>query len=177
MKKLKKILVALLLLLIALAVVSQFLPSKFIIERSVEIAAKPDDVFPWVNNLKKWPEWSAWTVAKDATLVNTYDGPEEGAGAVSRWASKKMGNGQMTITASDLKKGISFDLSFDDGNYLSKAVFTFEPAGDGTKVTWTVSGNVGRNPVGRYLSLFMDSMMGKDFEEGLAGLKAKAENK
>ena len=175
MKVLKKILIVVGLLLLVLIIVSQFLPSTYHVERSVVIAAKADAVHPWVNNLRKWPEWSAWTAAKDPTLVYQYEGPEEGVGAISKWDAKKMGEGSMKLTASEPGKLVKFDLSFDHGKYLSTGTFNFEPAGDGTKVTWGMDGNVSRNPLDRYFSLLMDSMVGKDFEEGLGNLKKKAE--
>jgi hypothetical protein len=177
MKTLKKILLAVGLLLLVLLIVSQLLPSQYHVERSVVIAAKADAIHPWINNLKKWPEWSAWTAAKDPTLVYNYEGPEEGVGAISKWDAKKMGEGSMKLTESDPAKWVKFDLSFDHGKYLSKGTFTFEPAGDGTKVTWGMDGNVSRNPMDRYFSLLMDSMIGKDFEEGLGNLKQKVEAK
>ena len=177
MKILKKILIASGLLLLGLVIGSQFLPSKYHVERSVVIAAKADAIHAWVNNLKKWPEWSAWTAAKDLTLVYTYEGPEEGDGAISKWDAKKMGEGSMKITASEAGKFVKFDLSFDHGKYLITGTFTFEPDTGGTKVTWGMDGDVSRNPLDRYVSLFMDSMIGKDFEEGLGNLKARAEGK
>ena len=177
MKILKKILIAVGLLLLGLIIVSQFLPSKYHVERSVVIAAKAEAIHPWVNNLKKWPEWSAWTAAKDPTLVYSYEGPEEGVGAISKWDAKKMGEGSMKITGSEAGKLVNFDLSFDHGKYLSTGTFNLEPAGDGTKVTWGMDGNVSRNPLDRFFSLFMEKMNGPDFEEGLCNLKKKAEGK
>jgi hypothetical protein len=174
-KVLKKILIVVGVLLLVLIIVSQFLPSKYHVERSVVIAAKADAVHPWVNNLKKWPEWSAWTAAKDPTLVYQYEGPDEGVGAISKWDAKKMGEGSMKLNASEPGKLVKFDLNIDHGKYLSIGTFTIEPAGDGTKVTWSMDGNVSRNPVDRFLSLLMNPMMGKDFEEGLGNLKKKAE--
>jgi len=49
------------------------------------------------------------------------------------------------------------------------------PAGSGTRVTWTNRGDVGRNPLKRYLAMAMDRMVGPDFEAGLANLKRVAE--
>lgn len=177
MKTLKKILVAIGLMLLVLVIVSQFLPGKYHVERSVVMAARADAVFAWVNNLRKWPEWSAWTAAKDPTLVYQYEGPEEGIGAISKWDAKKMGEGSMKITASEAGKLVKFDLSFDHGKYLSTGTFTFESDIGGTKVTWGMDGEVSRNPLDRFFSLLMDSMIGKDFEEGLGNLKARAEGR
>lgn len=177
MKILRRILVVLGVLLFVLIAVSQLLPSEYHVERSVMIQAKPEAIHPWINNLKKWPEWSAWTTAKDSTLVYTYEGPEEGTGAVSKWEGKKMGQGEMTLTESDPQKGVKFNLSFEQGKYRSKGFFTFEPDGDATKVTWGFDGDVSRSPLDRYFSLLMDKMVGPDFEEGLRNLKQKAEGK
>lgn len=176
MKILKKVLLAVGLLLGVLIIVSQFLPGTYHVERSVVIAAKAEAIHPWVNNLKKWPEWSAWTAAKDPTLVYQYEGPEEGVGAISKWEAKKMGEGAMKLTASESGKLIKFDLSFDHGKYLSTGTFTFEPDTGGTKVTWGMDGDVSRNPLDRYFTLLMDSMIGKDFEEGLGNLKKRVES-
>jgi len=177
MKILRRILVVLGVLLFVLIAVSQLLPSTYHVERSVTIQAKPEAIHPWINNLKKWPEWSAWTAAKDPTLVYSYEGPEEGVGAISKWEAKKMGQGEMSLTETDPQKGLKFDLSFDHGKYRSKGTFTFEPAGDATKVVWGMDGEISRNPMDRYFSLLMDKMIGPDFEEGLANLKKKAEGK
>lgn len=177
MKTFKKILLAIALILVALVVVSQFLPSKYHVERSVVMAAQAEGIYPWINNLKKWPEWSPWTATKDPTLVNSYEGPDEGVGAVSKWDSKKWGDGSMKISEAEPGKSLKFDLAFDHGKYRSTATFTLAAAGEGTKVTWAMDGNVSRNPVDRFFSLLMDSMVGKDFEEGLRNLRAKAEGK
>jgi hypothetical protein len=53
--------------------------------------------------------------------------------------------------------------------------FTFEPQGDGTRVNWAMSG---RNVfMSKVMSVFMnfEKVVGKDFEKGLADLKAAAE--
>lgn len=45
----------------------------------------------------------------------------------------------------------------------------------GTRVTWTMNGDMGANLLYRWMTLFVDRMVGKDFEAGLANLKARAE--
>jgi hypothetical protein len=53
--------------------------------------------------------------------------------------------------------------------------FTLEPKGDATNVTWAIHGPMPY--ISKVVSIFcsMDSMIGKDFEAGLANLKASAE--
>ena len=55
------------------------------------------------------------------------------------------------------------------------AEFTLHPTPDGTQVTWAMYGPA--NYLTKLMGVFfsMDSMIGKDFETGLANLKASAE--
>lgn len=177
MKKLKKILFVAGIVILALVVISQFLPGTYRVERSAVIAAKPEDIFPWINELRKWPEWSPWTTAKDPTIVYAYEGPEAGVGAISKWDSKKWGKGMMKLVESDPTQGVKWDLDIENGKFVSVGTLVFESAGDGTKVTWAFSGELGRNPLSRYGGFFMDAMAGTEFEEGLSGLKKKVEAK
>lgn len=55
------------------------------------------------------------------------------------------------------------------------AEFTLRPEGDATQVTWSMHGPA--NFMSKLMQVFslMDRMVGKDFEDGLANLKAIAE--
>jgi hypothetical protein len=57
----------------------------------------------------------------------------------------------------------------------NRVVFTVVPAGDATEVTWDMHGPA--NYLSKLIGVFinMDRMVGKDFEVGLANLKAAAE--
>ena len=54
--------------------------------------------------------------------------------------------------------------------------FSFDPIPEGTKVTWAMDGN--NNFMSKAFQMFMDmdKMVGKDFEQGLASMKAAAES-
>ena|ERR1043165_5866507 len=179
MKWVKRILLGLLALIAILVVIGFFLPSSYHVERSVTIKGKPANVFPFVNGLKAWNYWSAWSPMQDpkkyGDMKQEYSTPDSGKGATMSWSGKEAGNGKFTITDSDPEKGISYDLDFEKGQYLSNGVIRFEPAGDSVKVTWTNEGKLGMNPIGRYFGLLMDRFMGPDFETGLANLKKRVE--
>jgi uncharacterized protein YndB with AHSA1/START domain len=104
-----------------------------------------------------------------------YGGPPAGMGAKWAWKSKSQGDGEMTFTAAEPAKRLAFDLYFPDFGTTSKGELRFEPADAGTRVTWTMNGDMGRNPLHHWFALGADRMVGKDFAEGLAGLKAVAE--
>lgn len=174
---LKKIVFAILLLPIALILASLFLPSRYRVERSTVINAKPETIFPLLNELRRWPEWTAWTTNREPTLVYTHSGPASGVGAVQSWTAQS-GNGSIKLTAADPAAGVGYELNFNDGRFVSTGHIQLSPVTGNTNVTrviWTNEGELGRNPVGRYLGLLMDKMMGSDFEIGLANLKARCE--
>src|SRR5262249_49767905 len=134
---------------------------------------------PWINELKRWAEWSAWTEARYPAMKTTYAGPASGTGASMSWEGKKSGQGTLQITSSDPAKGLIYDLDFEHGAYRSKGTITFQrvDSGNSLVVTWSNAGSLGWNPVSRYFGLFMDSMMGPDMEAGLKSLQTKVEAK
>jgi hypothetical protein len=141
--------------------------------RSITIAAPPVAVHALVDDFHAWAKWSPWE-GLDTNLTRTYGGSEKGVGAGYAWAGKKAGEGSMTITSATPHR-IDIDLDFvKPFKANNKAVFRFDAEGSATHVSWTMSGT--RNMLlaiaGR---LFFDAMIGKDFEKGLAKLKALAE--
>ena len=177
MKALRKIILIALLIPVALVMVSLFLPSRYHVERSVKMRAKPSAIFSQINTLKQWPEWTAWTLVKYPDMKVSFTGPEAGEGAVYSWEGKSSGQGTLKLTRSDPDKSIAYDLDFERGKYLSKGIIAIEPAGDSVKVSWSNEGDLGWNPVSRFFGLFMDKMMGPDFEEGLRNLQQRVETK
>jgi uncharacterized protein YndB with AHSA1/START domain len=150
-------------------------PDTFRLERSATINSPPEKVFPFINDFRRWVAWSPWEKI-DADLKRDYGGAESGKGATYAWEGKKAGIGRMQITESAPSSRILIDLDFVKPFKASNKVeFTFEPQGDGTRVNWAMTG---RNIfIGKIISIFMnmDKMVGKDFEKGLAALKAEAE--
>ena len=57
----------------------------------------------------------------------------------------------------------------------NKVEFTLEPKGDSTNVTWAMQGPTPFFAKIIHVFIDMDNMVGKDFESGLANLKAAAE--
>ena len=146
-------------------------PKQFEIMREAVVGAPPSVVFPYVNNLHNWEAWSPWD-EKDPEMQKTYEGPDEGEGASYSWVGNKdVGEGTMTITSSRQDEAIVTRLEFKGPMIATNtATFTFAPDGDGTRVTWTLTGE--NNFMGKafFLIMSMDKMVGGDFEHGLAKL-------
>ncbi len=175
MRILKRLLLALIILIVLLAVIGFLLPSKYHVERNVTMSAKPETIFPYLNNLKSWPDWTAWTTKKYPDMKTNFTGPEAGVGATYNWEGQSIGIGSIKLTNSDPNTGINYDLDFDNGKYLSKGSIKMQPSGSGVNVIWANEGDLGNNPINRYFGLLMDRFMGPDFEEGLNNLKQKVE--
>jgi hypothetical protein len=81
----------------------------------------------------------------------------------------------MTFTAAEPGRRVACDLHSPDFGAASSGDLLLTPDGTGTKVTWTMNGDMGSNPLLRWMSLFGDRMVGADFEAGLANLRVQAE--
>src|SRR5262245_45260608 len=87
-------------------------PPVFHIERSIAIAAPPENAFVQVNDFHAWTAWSPWEKL-DPQLQRTYTGAATGSGAVYEWSgNNKVGAGRMTIEKSDRPSLISIRLEF-----------------------------------------------------------------
>lgn len=171
---LKWLLIVLMGLAVVLVVGGWLLSPKFSVTRQVSVNAPADKVYALVAAPKRWKEWSVWNL-RDPAMAITYTGPESGAGAQWAWKSKTEGDGQMSITAAEPAQRVAFDLVFPDFGTTSHGELKFTPEGPTTRVTWTMNGDIGSNPLFRWIALFADRMMGPDFAAGLANLKALAE--
>jgi len=172
-KFLKLVILTPILLGFSILLIGFVLPSQWQVSRSIIINKPPQAIFGYVANFRiGWPQWSAFD-SEDPTIQYTYSGPSQGTGATRFWVSEKMGNGSQTITHADPAKGITFDLKMENSKFTIIGNIAFEPAGTGTKVTWTDQGDAGSNIFFKYMGLMMDKMMGNAFERSLEKLRAR----
>jgi hypothetical protein len=136
-------------------------------------------VFAQIDDLAVWKEWSPWE-KKDPAMKRTLSATTSGVGASYSWdGNKEVGKGKMTITESTPGEKVVEKLEFIEP-FQSQAQITFKIAAESptaTKVTWAMDGK--HNFISKAFSVVkpMDGMIGKDFEDGLAGLKKVAEAK
>jgi uncharacterized protein YndB with AHSA1/START domain len=163
-------------LLAGVVVLASFQPDALRVQRSVTIAAPAAKVFPFVDDFKRWAEWSPFEHI-DPTMRRNYGTPVAGRNATYAWDGEgKAGAGKMTIVESTppSKVGISLDFERPMKDHADVA-FTFVPQGNATFVTWTMESR--HNFVSKVMCLFLDpeKLIGDDFARGLAALKAVAE--
>lgn len=174
MKALKVLLIVAALLLAVGLGGGLLLSPKFTVSRTLTLNAAPEKIYALIADPRGWAQWSAWN-RRDPAMAIEYSGPASGAGAVWAWKSKSQGDGRMTFTSAEAPKRLGYELFFPDFGTTSTGDFRLDANGGATQVTWTMNGDMGRNPIYRWMGLFMDKLVGPDFDAGLANLKALAE--
>jgi hypothetical protein len=151
-------------------------PNELRVTRETLIAAPPERIFGHLANLPGWRAWSPWE-KKDPGMKRTFEGPESGVGAIYRWeGNKDVGSGRMEIQQATADAKVVIDLHFlKPFEARNTAEFILEPVGVSTRVTWVMFGPA--SFMSKLMGVFMDMdrMIGKDFEAGLANLKALCE--
>jgi hypothetical protein len=162
----------LLVLVGAVLAVAATRPDVFRVQRGASIQAPPERIYPLIADFGRWGEWSPYE-KKDPGMKRSFQG------VVYAWeGNQDVGAGRMEIVEaaapSKLRLKLDFSKPFEAHNMVE---FSLERKGDATRVTWDMQGPAPF--VSRVIGLFvdMDAMVGKDFEAGLANLKAVAERR
>jgi hypothetical protein len=148
----------------------------FRVERSIDIAAPAGKIYPLIEDFHAWIDWSPYE-KYDPAMQRSYGAITHGKGATYAWqGNNKVGQGNMEILQAAQPSRLVIDLNFlKPFKAHNQAEFTLQPQGSGTRVTWAMTGP--SKLMMRIMGLFMnmDKMVGRDFEVGLATLKAVAE--
>ena len=167
---------------VALATVAAILvyastrPDSFRVERSTAMNAPPEKIFPYIEGLKRWAEWSPYE-SRDPAMKRAHSGAERGKGAVYEWdGNDTVGKGRMEIVDSTPPHRVVIKLDFlkpFEGHNMAE--LTVEPKGGQTIVTWAMYGpsTFMTKLIGTFMD--MDDMIGRDFAAGLAKLKTVVE--
>ncbi len=151
-------------------------PDSFRMQRTRRINARPERILPHITDFRRWAAWSPFEKL-DPAMKKTHTGSPSGKGAVYEWeGNSKAGKGRMEITDVTAPGTVTIAMHFlKPFEAHNTAQFTLEPNGEATDVTWAM---YGPSPfVTKVMGVFvsMDSLIGKDFEQGLANLKSVAE--
>jgi hypothetical protein len=160
----------------AILILAATKPDTLRVQRAIDIRAPAETIFPLISDFQRWRGWSPYE-EKDPALKRSYGGADSGKGATYAWdGDKNVGSGRMEILEATAPSKIVIKLDFFkpfEGH--NTAEFTMLPQGDGTHVTWLMHGPA--NFMSRLIQVFinLDSMIGRDFETGLANLKTLTE--
>lgn len=162
-------------LMVLFGVIGLFLPSSQHVERQITIDAPAARVFPYLNDFRKFNQWSPWA-KMDPNTRYTYSGTERGTGAIMQWSSEHehVGMGSQQIVDSKPNELVKTEIDFGFGTPAAASFTLSEDAGQ-THVLWVFDVYMG-NTISRYFGLMMDSWVGASYEQGLADLKALVES-
>lgn len=160
----------------AVLLIAAMRPATFRVERSASIRAPVDRIYPLINDLRRFNTWNPYA-SKDPDMRTVYNGPESGTGASFDFdGNKDVGKGSVRIVDGKHPERIAMVLDMSAPFACHNDIeFHLLPKGDTTRVTWSMQGD---SPFfARVIGLFMnmDSMVGTDFDAGLAKLKTIAE--
>ncbi len=164
-------------LIVGILLLHLIAPKSYNVFRTVEIDRPKSEVFEYLKSLKKMDDWSPWA-KKDPNMHKQFTGIDGEVGCVSHWNGNKLvGEGEQEITKIIGGTRIESELRFlKPFKSTSDCYLEVEEAPNGkTKVKWGFSGknHFPMTVFGVFKS--MDSMVGPDFEQGMASLKAQLE--
>lgn len=150
------------------------LPKTYSIRRSIVIKATDSVIYMNVADFNNFLKWNPWTKTEPTAKV-TISGSIAEPGHLWQWEGEKTGTGEMELKNANPYSLVEFELRFT-APFESTATtnFTFNKTADGTNVTWSMNGESKAN-MARWMALFMDQMMDKDFSTGLQSLKELSE--
>lgn len=173
--------IAVLVLVLALFAGALLLPANVHVERSITVERPPAVVFGLLNDYQHFQAWSPWS-ERDPNARYQLSGPERGVGARMAWEGdpRQVGTGWQEITASEPYSLIRTHLNFE-GQGEADAYFDVRPVGRGSRVEWGFDTDVTEDRdffgalMGKYMGLFFNYWVGKDYEQGLERFKEYAE--
>lgn len=160
-------------------IVAAFQPTEWAVERSVLIDASRDKVWAIVSDLNRYNEWNPYArLDPDARITVT--GPAATLGSSYAWDGNQSGAGRMTTIAIEEGSRIDFQLDFQRPmSVTNHASFIIGPQESPTKMTWSMQGHhrgfTGLLSRAVHLFVSIDTLVGQQFDSGLALLKELAE--
>lgn len=153
-------------------------PDTFRYERSITIAASPEQIRPLINDMKRFNSWNPYN-KKDPAMKATYRGPEAGPGAAYDFAGDhNIGKGTISIVEPSAPDTVTMQLDMVEPMAARNRIdFRLQPKGNGTEVTWSMQGPTPYVAKVLHTVFDVESMMRKDLDAGLASLKALAERR
>lgn len=174
------------LLAAAFLIAGILLPGTIEVTRTIEIDAPPETVFPLVDDLEAWTEWTPWGEV-DSRLA----GPAKGPGARRVWDDPSLGSGSLTLldTRPPSSPGtqrpsspdapalasVSYLVEIEDAAIRFEGTISIEASGPGSVVSWTERADLGWNPILGWTALTLDESQGRQLDESLERLRQLAE--
>lgn len=170
------VVIALAVLIAVVLILAAMRPDTFRVGRSIDINAPAEKIFPLINDYGNWAAWSPYEKV-DPAMKRTFSGAASGKGSIYEWTgNKKIGHGRMEIVEAVPPSSVVIKLDFfSPFEAHNVAEFTLQPLGNATRVTWAMQGPAPFMAKIMHMFFNMDRMVGGQFQQGLANMKAVAE--
>ncbi|WP_413289200.1 SRPBCC family protein [Bdellovibrio sp. HCB337] len=173
----KKVLIALGVIVGVFLILGLIAPSEMNIEREIVIAKPKDVIFAQLKQLKTHNSWSPWA-KRDPNIQMEYRGEDGTVGFISAWSGNDdVGVGEQEIKNIIEGERIDLELRFKKPMEDTSAAYLITEAVDATqtKVKWGMKGKY-KFPMNVICMLLnLKKVLIKDFDEGLASMKTYME--
>lgn len=171
MKLLLRLSVVLVVLAAGLFWFSSTLPKEIKVRQSIVIKAKPEQIFPYLNNPTDWKDWTVWNKTYDPSLIYMYGGQHRGVGARQSWSGDITGNWQMVLTQSVEPDSLGYELKQEGSDFTTTGNFILEENKEGTLVTWLQTTPLEDSPLALYKGAWQQSKTEEELQQGLQNLQ------
>lgn len=171
MKILKKIIIAILIIIAIPFVIALFVKKEYIVEREIVINKPEHEVFDYIKHLKNQDNYSVWCKT-DPNMKKDFTGTDGTQGFIYAWdGNSDVGKGEMEILNVVEDERVDIGLRFiEPWEGTGETYLATEPVDtESTKVKWHMEGK-SSYPM-NFMNLFMDGMLGKTLDESLNNLK------
>lgn len=140
MSKTVKIILAVVAVLVAIVVIGNLVNTTIVVERSAEINANVEALTKQTTDFNEFRTWSPWA-EMDPNSTFEITGEQGKVGASYSWSGNdEVGTGNQvvkSITPERIDLLLTFTAPWES---VSDVYYLFEPAGEGTKITWGYKG-------------------------------------
>lgn len=155
---------------------SRFFSPSYIVRETIVVNKPISETFAYLSNLKNWEQWSLWNKSIDSSLFYFYNRRFDTLGARQYITGNLIGKGFIETTHFDANKSLTYRMYMREGDMTANGVFTFAAINDTqTEIAWIDSGNVGNNPIKRYMIPFVTKSTAETFKQGLERIKGQLE--
>lgn len=149
-----------------LAAATLLLPRHVDVSRQANLAASSQDVIALATSNVGYQSFNPYK-SSDPDLAITPFGPDTGVGSGFKFEGRE-GKGTQTV-ADVTPTSVRYAIDLGAMGQPEQIIQTAQN-GDMLNVTWTMQADMGFNPIGRVMGVFMDGMVGPKLETGLTNL-------
>ncbi|MEO1556981.1 MAG: SRPBCC family protein [Pseudomonadota bacterium] len=147
---------------------SLLLPRHVHVEREATLQADPEAVLALAASNTGYQQFNPYLSADPALKIDPF-GPPAGVGSGFAFDGKDGKGTQVVAEVTDA--AVRYDIDLGPMGQPTQMI-AVDPVADGVRVTWSLDADMGFNPVGRVMGLFLDGMIGKTLDRGLGNLAA-----